>query len=546
MANSLNGLAKNAENLNSTYDNGYNPSSDDSLDKIATFLGYGASVPSAEEVPTGVALGGNMARFSQYNTEWQGFRAQQNIGGTDEQDAPSNQFIALGTYDFDCLAYRDDTKIYKNGTLSTTINAGASGSVGCVQGDRIYVSRPVGQSSGTEFDEGFLYLGWAGFTFAHRRDRNSGATLFIYNLSADTTYELRYTTSDGVVSSTTLQSTATVSSAGTLTNAGSILSTRNYVLFATKPIAAYVRLTSGGGVNDSLPLYPLDQDAKFGAFSSGGHIFQLNNYQQYRAASNVTQTLFTRSSNGGSTTERNASTAYGSMYIDLAPGQTSANFFAGPVQKIQSGSSSIIGAEQQADGNGSEMTPFVSKKAFGSIGSATAGTPAWICLIGESAMTIYHRNAKGQLKSTVNMTGNATYSLYFAYYSSGIANDDIFESLTDRFIMYYDNNTTLADERTCYMGDVNLEMGSLYEEAQMSGPYGDPDQACNEPNAPTTHYVVATFQNGDQVFTNAACTTELSISPADYYYNHDTNQTFQYTPWTPSSGGIENIQACGR
>ena len=58
MANSLNGLAKNAENLNSTYDNAYNPSSDDSLDKIATFLGYGASVPSAEEVPTGVALGG--------------------------------------------------------------------------------------------------------------------------------------------------------------------------------------------------------------------------------------------------------------------------------------------------------------------------------------------------------------------------------------------------------------------------------------------------------------------------------------------------------
>ena len=51
MANSLNGLAKNAENLNSTYDNGSTPSIDDSLDDIATELGFGASVPSAEEVP---------------------------------------------------------------------------------------------------------------------------------------------------------------------------------------------------------------------------------------------------------------------------------------------------------------------------------------------------------------------------------------------------------------------------------------------------------------------------------------------------------------
>ena len=233
------------------------------------------------------------------------------------------------------------------------------------------------------------------------------------------------------------------------------------------------------------------------------------------------------------------------MYIDLAPGQTSGTFFSGPVQKIQSSSSSLIGAEQQADGNGSEMTPFVSKKAFGSIGSTTAGTPAWVCLIGESAMTIYHRNTKGQLKSTTTMAGSATYSLYFKYFNSNLSNDDIFESTNGSFIMYFDNNTTLDDERTCFMGDVNLEMSSLYATANMSGPYGAPDEACTSPLTPSTHYVVATFQQGDQVFTNSACTSELSIG-SNYYYNHDTNQTFQYTSWTPSSGGIENIQACGR
>ena len=81
---------------------------------------------------------------------------------------PSNQFIALR----DCMiliasAYRDDTKdLQKRNTLSTTINAGDGGSVGCVAGRfRIYVTQDLSLSpQERSLMKGFMYLGWAGFT----------------------------------------------------------------------------------------------------------------------------------------------------------------------------------------------------------------------------------------------------------------------------------------------------------------------------------------------------------------------------------------------
>jgi len=546
MANSLNDLAKNSVNLSQTYDNSSSvPSDKDNLNDLATTLGYGADCPDGDS-STDVELGGNMARFAQHDTTWDGNRRQLDTGETDELDIPSNQFMALTTADFDALAYRDDTRIYKNNTLSTTINAGESGSVGCNAGDLIYVTRPVAQSTGTEFDEGFLYMGWAGFCFAHRRDRNSGATLFLVALQAQTSYEIRYTTSDGAVSSTTEQSSATITNGYDVINAGTLTSTKNYIITSDKPMCAYVRLASGGNVNDSLPLYPVDQDAKYGSFSSNGHIFLLNNVTQKRDNVNVTQTLFTRSSNGGTTTERNASTAMGTMYIDLSPGQVGGTFFTGPVQKIQSGSGSLIGAEQQADGNGSEMTPFVSQKAFGTIAGTNAGTPAYVCCIGIAAIVVRHRNAAGNLITSQTMAGSSTYNIYFTRFTSNLSNDDIYETSTDSgFIMYFDNNTTSNDERTCFMADTTLDVSSLYQTANISGTYPNSGEACTGGETPTTHYIISSFATGEQVFTDAACTTELADG-SDYWKNHDTNERFQYTAWTPTSGGIENIVSCGR
>ena len=268
----------------------------------------------------------------------------------------------------------------------------------------------------------------------------------------------------------------------------------------------------------------MDQDAKYGAFSSGGHIFLSANASQNRSGANVTQQLFTRSSDGTSGTERNTSSATPSVYIDTSPSKLSGNLYAGPVQKVQAGNGCLVAAEQQADANGSEMNPFVSKKAFGTIGSVVGGASAYVCCIGESAMTIYHRAANGTLKATQTMSGSSTYSLYFTRFTSSIAGDDIFESTggTNRFMMFYDSPND--DERVCYMADTLLEISP--NTLSIAGPYGDPEQACNEgPNECFTAYNIESFAIGEFIYTDSTCRTELGDG---IYYNCSTNQTFSY------------------
>ena len=541
MANeSLNDLAKNAENLNSTYDNASTPSSDDTLGDIADNLGWGAALPSISDITQGgadIGLAGNMGLFANYDSDWAGYRRQRNLG-TDGSDTPCNQWICLTTADFDYVAYRDDTKVYKNGALDATSNAGVHGSVGCNAGDLVGVTRPVGQAHGVNNDEGFIYLGWAGFAFAHRRDRNSGATAYMVALQGDTDYQIAYTTSDGLVTSLTNGGTGTITNSYTLTNLGSISSTRNYFFYANKPVCVYVRLTVSQNVNDSLQLYPMDQDAKYGAFSSGGHIFLSANASQNRSGANVTQQLFTRSSDGTTATERNASSATPSVYIDVSPSKTSGTLYSGPVQKVQAGNGCLVAAEQQADANGSEMNPFVSKKAFGTIGSVVGGASDYVCCIGESAITIYHRASTGALKATQTMSGSATYGLYFTRFTSSVAGDDIFESdgaAANKFFVYYDSPND--DERVCYMADTLLEISSLTSQLSIAGPFDEPFQACEEGPVVDrfTVYAIDSFAAGDFLYTDSTCRTELSDG---IYYYPSTNQSFSYTRYPTGIGDI--------
>ena len=539
MANeSLNDLAKNAENLNSTYDNANTPSSNDTLSDIAEYLGWGAALPSITGITqegSDIGLAGNMGLFANYDSDWAGYRRQRNLG-TDGADKPCNQWIAISTADFDYLAYRDDTDVFKNSAFYGSADGGDSGSVGCNSGDLVGVTRPVGQNHGIQHDEGFIYLGWAGFAFAHRRDRNSGATCYMVALQNDTDYQIAYTGSDGLVTSLTNGGSGTIASSYTVTNLGSILSTRNYFFYANKPVCIFIRQVSGSGVNDSLQLYPMDQDAKYGAFSSGGHIFLSANSTQNRAGTNVTQQLFTRSSNGGTTTERNASSSTPSVYIDIAPGQTSGTFYTGPVQKVQGGNGCLVAAEQQGDGNGSEMNPFVSKKAFGTIGSVVGGTSDYVCCIAESAITIYHRASNGVLKATQTMAGSATYSVYFTRFATSNLDNDVYES-QGSFMMFYDS--VIDDERVCYMADTTLEFST--NSLSIAGPYNDATEACAEGPGATcfTAYNIASFDVGEYIYTDATCRTELN--EGSVWYNCSTNQSFGYSKYPT---GITDIAAC--
>lgn len=543
MANqSVNQLAKNAENLSSDYDNAYSPSSNDSLDKIMTVLGYDAALPNSTYSGGGEDIKlGSAQDFAIYDSDWQGYRKQRNIG-TGGQDLPCNQFYVARTATMAFHALRDNTVVYKNGTSQATINAGQSTTVSCSAGDLIGVTRPVGIRS-ARFDPGAAYMGWLGYAFAHRQDRYSGTTLFVYAPYSSTNVQLLYTTTDGYVTSLTSQATTTLSGASWTQ---SMSTTRNYYLYANKPIVAYAYNTDGGsGMEDTLPLYPMDEDAKYGAFSSGGHIMASNNAFHSRTGTSQTLQIFTRSSDGTSATEYNGSVNADMVYTDTAPGKTSSSLFQGPVQKVQSGNNQIFTAQSQADSNGGEMTPFVSKKAFGKAMIFTT-TADWATCIGESAMTVYLRDGNGRLITSQTMSGTSTYSLYFTRFTGLQANYVLETNGTNEMITYYDANTSLDDERVAFMSDALFEL-TTESQTVSTDFYGAGEEACgNGPSAPTaTAYFVTEFGNGAAAYTDSTCrTTWDSVHGEGFFYNSSTNQSFYYSRWTTSGGGVSDIRAC--
>lgn len=542
--NSLNALANNAEELLQTYDNGSTPASNDQLGSIADIAGFGADIPTQTLVDgSDIGLGTSFDGWSINDTNWQGFRRMRNVGTQAGSEAQCNTFIIPRADTLTIYALRNSTTIYKNTTSQGSINAGASTSVSVSAGDIIQASRPINMRTSRN-DIGAAYMGWSGFAFAHGRDRNTGATLTICAMNSNTSYQVLYTTSTGAVTSLTSQTSGTIASGyGRATT--SLTSTRYYYIIADKPVACYVHLIAGSGMNDTLPLYPMDQDAKYGAFSGGGHMFLTNNASQNRAGSNVTQQLFSRSSNGGSTTERNTSTASPSVYTDVSPGQTSGNFFVGPVQKTQSANGCIHTSEQQADGNGSEMTPFVSQKAFGQA-TIIPSTADFLTCISVSGVTVYHRNSSGNLLNIQTMTGNATYNVYFTRFTN-ISAGDVFETnSSEGMIVYHDADSSLDDERVNIMSDVLMELSTTSQTLATTA-FGAGAEACAAgPSEPTTTgYFISSFANGAQLFTDSTCrTTWDSVYGEGFFYNSSTNQSFFYEAWAPGRGGVSDILTC--
>lgn len=541
MANeSLNDYANNAEELSQEYDNTYTAGVNDSLSNLSNTLGLGADIPT-QTVHNGYNISlGDVETWAVDITNWQGYRRMRNIGSYDPS-ALGQYFVAHRSTTLTFYALRDSTEIRKNGTIQATINAGSSTSFSVVSEDQIYCSRPVNVRS-SNYDLGCTYMGWGGYAFAHRRDRNSPASLVITAVAGDANYEVLYTTSDGLVTSLTSQTSGTISQQFDNTAAISISSTRNYFIVADAPIACYVYYVAGGGMGDTLPLYPMDQDSKYGAFSAGGHMFLTNNASQNRSGASVTQQLFNRSSNGSSTTERNASSASPSVYIDISPGQTSGTFFTGPVQKTQSANGCIHTSEQQADGNGSEMTPFVSEKAFG---KATIMTSAadWATCIGTSALTVYRRDNNGIIVDTQTMTGDATRNIYFARFTV-LAAGDTLEVTSGGMIVYSDNDTAFDDERVNIMSDVTMEVS--YEAVDIAvDQFGDSAEACSAGPGGTMVevYAVPSFTSGAALYTNTACTTKVvDTYGTGWYYEGNANISFQLD----STSKVINDTSCGR
>jgi len=135
------------------------------------------------------------------------------------------------------------------------------------------------------------------------------------------------------------------------------------------------------------------------------------------------------------------------------------------------------------------------------------------------------------------MSGSATYSVYFTRFATSNSEYDIYESAGNSFMMFYDS--VQDDERVCYMADTTLELST--NSLSIAGPYTNPSEACAEGPAAEcfTAYNISTFANGEFIYTDAACRTELS--EGDVWYNCNTNQSFGYTRYPT---GITDITNC--
>ena len=60
-----------------------------------------------------------------------------------------------------------------------------------------------------------------------------------------------------------------------------------------------------------------------------------------------------------------------------------------------------------------------------------------------------------------------------------------------------------------------------------------------------TGYFISSFANGAQLFTDSACTTNWdTVHGEGWFYNASANQSFFYSRWTPTGGGVSDITSC--
>ena len=293
-------------------------------------------------------------------------------------------FIPFAT-SYNVMAMNDGTTtVSLNGSTSATITSrgGTTSFAALSVGDQIHCTQPFTLYNTSTPGLIGAYAGYAGFAFASRRDR---ATVKFYFQNLDTSrsvnVQVMYTATGGSnVTSMTSVHTATLSAAGT-GNAGSdnsysTTTTGNYYILADGPILAW---RGQAPSNDCMPLYPMVLEGPvYGWFSTGGHAFSVNSAEVGRTNSGGGDTIIGRSSANGTSTLCTPSSGRDNTYTNIAGGPSGGSYFSGECTAVYGSSPqlTLLSAESQADGNGSEMTPFTAKEAHGR-GTIVGGACAW-------------------------------------------------------------------------------------------------------------------------------------------------------------------------
>ena len=308
-----------------------------------------------------------------------------------------NTFFIVSAGAYDVINYDESTNIItKNGSTAATLNTGRGdfSSLGSLSvGDIIHGSQPFSIGRNTVPGLQGAYGGYAGFCFASRRDRNT-VNFYVQNLSMTkkANVQILFTaTSDSNVTSMTSVLAVELNPIDPgggqgFDNSYSTTTTGNYFILSDTPICAW---RGQAPSNDVMPLYPLSSEQVYGWFSGNGHTFAVNNAKVGRTNSGGGGTIKGMASDGGTANICTPNSGKDNIFAsDGASGTlTGGSYFSGDCCVVYDNSAlatsagqTLFGAESQADGNGSEMTPFTGKKAFGRF-TMTNGGSAWNAFI---------------------------------------------------------------------------------------------------------------------------------------------------------------------
>ena len=280
--------------------------------------------------------------------------------------ANSKWMIVLGA-NYSIAAFEDNTRIFRNGVLDTSLNRQEVSTRFYSTGD--VISTDVGKGfsfTGTAGGKTGICYAWEGTLFAHRVDRFTPTFFYTATRGPATVTITRETVGTVVVNADVVQKDELKTYQSSDTD-------DQYIITSDKPIAVYVDDIEGTTQgSDSLPLYPASTEF-FGTFSNGGHIIN---------CASSTNNILVRSSTGDKTTV--TLNQLGGISGEPSGFSAGGSFFGEACKVI---SEKPIFCESQADGDGGEMTPFVSREAFGTEFVIPEDENEWVKLVSDVPAT---------------------------------------------------------------------------------------------------------------------------------------------------------------
>lgn len=329
-----------------------------------------------------------------------------------------DKFMILTSTTYIFCGMEDGTDVYVNGVYDFTIDAHELRTVSLSENDIISSDKPLSFSR-AGLGQTAIWYAFKGKKFAHHYDRYSKSFYFVatdnpanVSIYQNDIAEPVYTGSVGTGSYVSVPFSDTNS---------------NFVIESDENIAAYVGQL---GSSDCIPLYPSSTEI-FGCASNGGHII-------------VTEdgTTITEYATDGTITSRgtyNKSTSVISIVNDAS------SQFSGVSVKIVA--DKPISAESQADSDGGEMTPFVSKESFGTVFSIPENEREWVKIISDVPTTYTVYDSSG-IVSSGSLAGSESNGIFHVKLTGTDTYEGNIIKTDDPCVAYYESE---ADDETIMM-----------------------------------------------------------------------------------------------